>query len=166
MTLKEYKDKLNTLHARIKKNPFRSGYEANMRYGKEYFDTVYKFAETFYHLVKDIKSNNLEDITAEDKKLSKMTNVHLFIHDFYGSINRSSNALFAFKTSNDYLRKKNPLDILHGEEEYIELCISCIHGYLDIGLFNRYPIKCKNSIIWKEWNDEKQDYITKSESIV
>lgn len=34
MTVKEYKEKLTELHLLIKDNPFRRGYEANIRYGK------------------------------------------------------------------------------------------------------------------------------------
>jgi hypothetical protein len=29
---------------------------------------------------------------------------------------------------------------------------SCIHCYLDTGLFNRYPLKHHKDIKWAEWN--------------
>lgn len=154
MTKNEYKEKLIKLHTNIKENPFRKNYIANIIYGKGYFATVYTFAETFYHLTKDVQKNILTDIDEEDKKLAKVADACLFIHDFYGAINRSENALASYKAT-DNIEK---LDILHEEEELIELCISCIHCYLETGFFYRYPFKRKGKITFVDWNTEKQDY--------
>lgn len=153
MTIEEHKEKLKELHESIKNNPFRRGYVENARYGEGYYDIVYKFAETFYHLIKDIQKNETEITEPEDKKLAKVS-VALFIHDFYAAVNRSHNAIYSYNHG-----KEDRISILHEEEELIELCISCIHGYLDTGLFNRYPFRYHGGVKWIEWNDDKNDYI-------
>lgn len=149
MTVEEYKEKLKELHEKIKENPFRRNYEVNAKYGKGYYDLVYKFAETFYHLTKDIQKNRIEkDVSENDRKLEKVADTCLFIHDFYGAVNRSENAILS-----------NKIEILHEEEELIELDISCVHCYIESGFFNRFPFRYKGSIVWAEWNDEKDDYV-------
>lgn len=153
-TINEYKNQLIQLHCSIKNHIFRENYELNAKYGKDYYDIVYKFAETFYHLTKAIKLNQLENISDEDKKLAQVAKGCLFSHDFYAAINRSNNALYSYING-----KLDRIDIIHEEEQLIELCISCIHCYIDTGLFNRFPFKYRGSIKWAEWNDEKQDYV-------
>lgn len=153
MTLSEYKSKLNELHDAIKENPFRRDYEVNMKYGKGYFDTVYKFAETFYQFIKAMQRNEFEDATEADKRLAKVV-VLDFIHDFYAACNicRSCAKHYLETESQDFL------DIIHEREELLELCISCIHGYLDTGMLDRYPFSTRDGIGWAEWNDETNGY--------
>lgn len=154
MTINDYKKQLSELHEKIKNNPFRQDYELYSRYGKGYFDTVYKFAEMFYHLIKDIRDNILQDISDEDKKLAQVAKGCLFTHDFFAAINRSNNALYS------YINGKNDrINIIHKEEELIELCITCIHCYIDTGILNRFPFRYKGFITWAEWDDEKNDYV-------
>lgn len=145
MTVKEYKDKLRELHRKIKENPFRKGYERYIAYGKGYYELVYMFAQLFYKLTKDIQRGLIEgNLTEEDKKLAKVADDCLFIHDFYGSINRSENNILAYDSTNS-------LNKVHEEEELIECCISCIHCYIETGYFNRYPYRSKGQVKWMEW---------------
>jgi hypothetical protein len=155
MTVKEYKEKLQHLHDVIKNNPFRKDYETHIKYGKGYYDVLYSFAETFYHLTDDIRKDRLKDVSENDRPLTNVANDCLFIHDFYGSINRSLNAILSHEGSND----PKIIDILHNEEELIELYLSCIHCYLDTGYFNRYPFKYRGAIKWAEWNYDRKEYI-------
>lgn len=87
--------------------------------------------------------------------LAKVAEGCLFIHDFYACVNRSENAIISY---NDY-GKTDRLNIVHEEEELVELCISCVHCYIDTGLFYRFPFKYKDSIKWAEWNAEQNDYV-------
>lgn len=150
MTIEQYKEQLSQLHNSIKTNIFRKDYDLYIKYGTGYFDTMYKFAELFYHLTKDIQRNIINNISVEDSKLSKVADDCLFIHDFYGSINRCSNAIIS-----------NSIDIIHKEEQFIELCITCIHTYIDTGLFNRYPFKYRGKLTWVEWDNNRNEYVIK-----
>ena len=151
-TVSEYKVKLQELHDLIKENPFRKGYEANFRFGKGYFELVYQLAETFYHLIKDVRDKQLPDISLEDKKLAKVDTLD-FIHDFYSVCNVSQSCV---RRCND----EDPefIEILHKQEELIELDISCIHTYLQVGTFDKYPSKSKDGILWSEWNEDTESY--------
>lgn len=157
MTIQEYKNKLNELHEQIKNNPFRRGYETNYKYGKGYYTTVYEFAWTFYHLIKDIKNNKLADINEFDKRLAKI-DVMDFIHDFYGACNVSKAAIICY--SKNIIEEFEALKIIYQYEELLELDISCIHKYLETGLFNQYPFRHKNKIVWSEWDNDHENFIT------
>ena len=153
MTVEAYKKELNTLHDAIKDNPFRRDYEVYAKYGPGYFKTVYKFAETFYHLIKSIQRNELPDVTESDKKLAKVITLD-FIHDFYAACNLSSTAI----SMHLYNGEQKYMDRILKKEEYLELCISFIHGYLETGEFLRYPTLRKEEIVWAEWNPEQGKY--------
>lgn len=157
MTIQEYKNQLNQLHEQIKNNPFRRGYETNYKYGKGYYTTVYKFAWTFYHLIKDIRNNELADVNEFDKRLAKI-DVMDFIHDFYGACNASKAAIMYY--SDNINEEWDALKIIYEYEELLELDISCIHKYLETGLFNQYPFRHKNKIVWSEWDNENENFIT------
>jgi len=154
MTLTEYKTKLNELHDLIKENPFRRGYEANVNYGKGYYKLVYDLADTFYHLIKDIRTNTIEVSNEFDERLGIIDTL-LFIHDFYASCNNSANAFYLWEQTGE----QKWLDVIHGREEHLEACISCVHTYLETGLVLRYPFRYRKQTCWAEWNDEKNDYI-------
>ena len=149
----EYKEKLQELHDRIKENPFRKGYEPYIEFGPGYFKTVYEFAETFYHLIKDIRDNLLPDVKELDKKLGKVDCLD-FIHDFYSVCNISGAAVRHYQKDDD----PEFMEILHRQEELVEADISCIHTYLETGVFDRYPSKSRNGILWSEWNEDTQSY--------
>lgn len=59
MTINDYKTQLHRLHNEIKDNPFRINHEINAKYGQKYFETVYEFAKTFYHLTKAIQKDRI-----------------------------------------------------------------------------------------------------------
>jgi hypothetical protein len=150
-TVEEYKNELRRLHEEIKNNPFRRGVEENIRYGEAYYEKVYKFAETFYHLLRDIRDGYITADSEYDKMIGKIDTM-MFIHDFYAASNRSENAAI-----------KGDASIIHQEEEYLELCISTVHTYLDIGMLMKYPYKYgrEQKINWAKWDTEKEDYIVK-----
>lgn len=154
MMVEKYKEQLRELHDRIMQNSFRRDEESNSKYGKGYFDTVYRLAQTFDCLIKDIQKGWLDDVIDEDEKLAKATEECQFIHNFYGCVNRSSSAIICF---ND-LGKYEALEALHEESELVELCIYCIHCYIDTGCFNRYPLISHGSIKLASWNNERNQY--------
>jgi hypothetical protein len=147
MTVNEHKEQLRKLHDEIKANPFRKNYEANIQYGEAYFEKIYEFAETFYHLTEDIQRGRIEVESEYDKMLTKVADAAIFVHDFYAAVNRSENAIIA-----------RHIDMVHEEEEMVEACISTVHCYLDTGMIMKYPFKTRSGIKWAKWNEEKRDY--------
>lgn len=155
-TIKVYKDKLGILHDQIKNNPYRIDHVQYSRYGENYYETVYKFAETFYHLTKDVQKGLIQgDLTDEEKKLAIVAKPCLFIHDFYAACNRSENAIISYEKYG----KQESLDIINEEEMMLELSINCVHTFIDTGLINKYPFRYHGRVLFAKWDDEKQDYI-------
>ena len=152
-TVSKYKAKLRELHDLIKENPFRKGYEPYIDFGPGYFEIVYEFAETFYHLIKDIRENLFSNINELDNKLAKVDCLD-FIHDFYSACTISKAAVRRYQKDN------NPdfIQMIHKQEELLEWDISCIHTYLETGVFDRYPSKSKDGILWSEWNEDTESY--------
>jgi len=123
-----------------------------MKYGTGYFKLVYEFAETFYHLIKDIRENKLPDIEKTDEKLANV-DVLDFIHDFYGACNISEASVRNYEFA-----PEKSISLIHKQEELLELDISCIHTYLETGRFDKYPFRTRNGIQWSEWVEETQQY--------
>lgn len=156
MTVTDYKEKLTDLHDAIKENPFRKDYIAYSKYGEGYFETIREFVDTFYALTKAIRDRDVTGVTDEDKKLTKIA-IYLFFHDFRSTAN------YGYNHISNYNATENPKRIkqIQDGEQFLETCISCVHCYLETGLFNRYPFKKRNGEIgWATWSNVSNEYLT------
>lgn len=155
-TVEAYKQKLAMMHKAIKENLYRQDHIRFSRYGEGYYEAVYKFAETFYHLTKDVQKGVIQgELNDEEKKLAIVAKPCLFIHDFYAACNRSENAIISYEKYG----KQESLNIVHEEELMLELSINCVHTFIETGLINKYPFRYHGRVLFAKWDDEKQDYI-------
>lgn len=156
-TIESYKQKLKMMHMAIKANLYREDHIRYSHYGEGYYEAVYKFAETFYHLTKDVQKNTIQGkLNDEDKKLAMIAKNCCFIHDFYAACNRSENAIISYRTYG----KSKSIDIIHKEELMLELAISCVHTYIETGMINKYPFKYHGEVLFMKWDENRQEYVT------
>jgi hypothetical protein len=146
---------LEHLHEQIKQNPFRVDHVSYSANGAGYFRLIDQFFETFYDLIKDIRAGRLTDARKGDRMLRDLADGTLFQHELFGSATRAWNMFTGYELFGD----GEWLDKLAGEEQMLELFITCIHGYLDSGYFLRYPYKSGHGIRLAVWDKDQGGYL-------
>lgn len=156
-TVNDYKEKLTVIHDAIKENPFRRDHVTYAKYGEGYFETLRKFSDAFYELAKAIRDKDVTGVTDEDKKLIKVAKFGLFFHDFNSRVNRGYNLISNYNATENL----DKIKYIYEDEQFLEACISCIHCYIEDGLFNRYPYidRTTKGLGWVIWSNTENDFV-------